>query len=1757
MLDPAIQPYYQRLTQNPDDAEALYVLWQWFGDRGQFQQLAQIAEQVAERRLDPTSAADLFFRAGQLWAVNLRRPDRAAPNYRKAYERDPNNIEAIVAARELYLAADNFKNAAMLYEKELAVTADEARRLELVRGLAEARGRLNDPAGQAAALEEVIRLQPDDFQAMHQLAEAYRARASGPGGGQEDQMRAATLYSTIAHSLGGEHLIPYSEAALDCWPGDEIAFTTLRDHHARMGTLADIATRQLAFLEANPTSEHIGRVRRDLATLYASYGQYDDAIAALAPLVEFDASASRELADLYGLAGRIEERVAIIASLPAAEDPAQRLHDLREMAAIFGQQNDRGRMIDALREILRAEPTDPEALSIVDEELRINGAYGELRQVLYAASRSSHATAETKRVWIRDIAIFSEQKMADVAGAIEAWRTILASSPSDSEAGEALERLFEQEARWDDLARWIEKRASRETNADERRRMYLRLADLQRDQRMDPSGEADALHAIWHDDPSDDEIASRLAAARKRAGDDVAASEVLRHRAEAATPELAIERYTELAEHLTAMDALDEALQAWQQIVSLDPGHAGAWEAIESLLERTSRHDMLLDTLIAHAEGPAAGSNPARLLARAAEIARLLGDVNAAISQAERALALEPNDEATAVLLGEALEAHGDEERLLQHLRDRVGRAPDGEAKIETLRRLGRALSRTDQKGAMQSWDELREVSQRVLAKDDVEALAALAGFAELSGDDERLASLLQEAANAAGDDVAQRREFLTRRADLLEHSLGRASEALEVLRTTAHEVEPSYAPVWALLAAAAQRHGQPSLVAEALEAQINLTSDDEQRARIAASLADLYETQLNDMQRCIHALELQYDADPTDYALVERLVRLCEAEQRWDEVLRYLTVLSEVEGDEEALSTLFLRMADVAEHRLGDAKKAFAILSDAAKNGDENALQAARSVADGNGLARDLVPLLDELSQGCTGAARAALCLELSNRTESGLKDLRRALDYALRAVIAAPTDDVMLDRFDSMATQLKGVEQTMQAYGAATAGRDSASDVASVAVRGARVLESIGAVSKAFELVLAAQGRAPAEDVLLDELERLAPAAGKGDELFIAFDRRRNGTKDEAAKFELLLRAAKAALVGLDDLQTASDYLRHALSQAISGKTLDPNKLTKIADAARGADRIKPAANMRSTLVELLAEQARERDEDDPKLAANLHRVAGDLCAIDLALPDHAWMLYSRSMMLWPADGHIADAMESYCEQFNRLPQLAELYIKVVDEAYEPETARAYQARRAKILADKLGQVDEAIEALRTLVEIAPKDREALHALQDLLHRHDRFQDLLMALERELELNGTDRAQVYRSIARVWDQSLKNVFEAKDAWKRVLKAVPGDQEATEALARLEKKRRVADDDGDDLEVDSAQVDAPSNGPAAGPPPLARSSSLPPPPRMGLGKVQTPSVAQVIASVAKDEPEEIDASDVMDGTSSKIVAPPPDHDDELDDDEFSSISTGDIQLPPPELEDGELAAESAQPSEAHSQSDESHAANVEPEPAGEFAADHPAEAQEQEDQRAMASEGADEEYHTNAIQSSDDVASRVDAERDEPGPSSAEQSPLDEDEYATTVAAAEGAPTESFNEAMDESGDLETTPAGSVDAMSVGTGEIEAAEPITGDFELQDHNAQVPISAEESAEHAFAELSASDGVSDDSAVFADEPTDVPAKSKAPPPPSMRPAPPQDLDDDEFSLDALAQRAVRAPSAPSMPPAPPGFKPPPLPPRKP
>jgi tetratricopeptide (TPR) repeat protein len=297
-----------------------------------------------------------------------------------------------------------------------------------------------------------------------------------------------------------------------------------------------------------------------------------------------------------------------------------------------------------------------------------------------------------------------------------------------------------------------------------------------------------------------------------------------------------------------------------------------------------------------------------------------------------------------------------------------------------------------------------------------------------------------------------------------------------------------------------------------------------------------------------------------------------------------------------------------------------------------------------------------------------------------------------------------------------------------------------------------------------------------------------------------------------------------------------------------------------------------------------ANEDAEDNPRVASLLLRRAADLFATRLSSGSQAFTLAGRAVSLWPAESSNAVRLEELAQPLGRSADVVALYQKVIDDAYDAATARTYQARRATLLAEVLGRVDEAVEALQQLVEIAPKDMDAHRMLQSVLRKHKRHKDLLLALERELEAGSPDALAVRKEIATVWEKGLRNAFEAKDAWKRVLKAAPDDADARAALERMEAKR--SSDDLDEGPLAAEPVDDISSREILAPPPGERGA---------------------------DAVESLDADALQDSSSREIAAPPPgdragEAVESLDADALRDASSREIVAPPP----GEFSASTA-----------------------------------------------------------------------------------------------------------------------------------------------------------------------------------------------------------------------------------------------------
>ena len=597
MVDPSVYPFYQRLQQNPDDAEALFLVWQWHGDRGEFQQLATLAEQVAARRTDPVSAADLYYRAGELWAKNLNRHDKAVGDYRRAYELDPNQAGAIDAARGIYIELGNFKLAVQLLERQLGAIGEPAQRLALLRELATVRAHTNEPSGQAAALEEVLKLVPGDFESMRELAGAYLARAETPDGGEADRMRASALLATIAHGLDNDQTVSFAESALDAWGGEEHAFAIVSE----------------AYVQAGESMRKIWRCGRSRFSPPTQTGQLAvdaDSQGACRALLQQQPIRRRDCRSCSTGSGGPRRHACVDRLVPSAQTRGADLVSAARIASRIDRPGDAAHRRPARdRRAVRAaaERSRRHACRVArDPHVRPGRRrrrwlswkttcaramqFAELRQVLLGRAPTARtSTADARKARLREAALLSDQRLKDADGARAAWELILRDHPSDPEALVAVDKLLQRAERWDQLARFLELRSEAVEDDKERCTLLERLADLHRDKRNDSAAEAEALGTLWALEPDDDRISTRLLDARRRLEAMYPASAKCCARAPNTPPaEQATERWAMLASHLEQANDRDGALDAWQRVYH--PGSRRTWprgRPSSAFLERT------------------------------------------------------------------------------------------------------------------------------------------------------------------------------------------------------------------------------------------------------------------------------------------------------------------------------------------------------------------------------------------------------------------------------------------------------------------------------------------------------------------------------------------------------------------------------------------------------------------------------------------------------------------------------------------------------------------------------------------------------------------------------------------------------------------------------------------------------------------------------------------------------------------------------------------------------------------------------------------------------------------------------------------------------------------------------------------------------------------------------------------------------------------------------------------------------------------
>jgi hypothetical protein len=163
------------------------------------------------------------------------------------------------------------------------------------------------------------------------------------------------------------------------------------------------------------------------------------------------------------------------------------------------------------------------------------------------------------------------------------------------------------------------------------------------------------------------------------------------------------------------------------------------------------------------------------------------------------------------------------------------------------------------------------------------------------------------------------------------------------------------------------------------------------------------------------------------------------------------------------------------------------------------------------------------------------------------------------------------------------------------------------------------------------------------------------------------------------------------------------------------------------------------------------------------------------------------------WLGDGlitHVDDeslqALVDLTEEAGTPKDAEAVLSRALEEVFDGPLVRKLLASRAALRRETLDDVRGAADDLKRLHDLSPTDNDVMEELSGLYTELEDYRGMVQLFEDQI-LRGRDketRVDLARKVALLWRDELDDPRETADAWRRVLRMKPGDDEATEGLA-------------------------------------------------------------------------------------------------------------------------------------------------------------------------------------------------------------------------------------------------------------------------------------------------------------------------------------------------------------------------------------
>ncbi len=1416
----AIEAWRARLDDDPGDAPALSALDRLYERTQSWRELVDVLR-ARERLVDDQAARrTLIIRIATTLADKLTDVTDAILAYRMVVEDFGADRASLASLATLYELADRWQDLAETLEADLALAEAPTDKLAILARLGEVRQkRLGDVAGAIEAYRQALVLDPSHagcraaLEALLENPDARRDAASilrplyEADGLHVQLLRVLDIEAEFADSIT-EKLATIAQAA-------QVAEGPLGD-----GALAlSYAARGLRGAVAEPElPQWLERVER-LASVTGRHGE----------LVELLRSVVGEILD-GDVQLEVTLRIAEIARTHLGDPALAKQHYARALEL----RGDDRRALLALQSLYEETGDHPALLDVVKRRADAAESDVERKQLLFKQAR------------------LSDEKLADARSAIAVYEQIL-DLGLDADAIAALERLYAQAERWEDLVSLDERQiAAPGVSAERKAALHHALGDVLERRMHEVDRAFDEYAAALAMDPKHAATVASLEALMAAHEHGARAAEMLEPvylarldwRRVMATLESRLEssqdpdERRQLLRRLAKMHEEQEenysaALETTAKLLAEDSTDESTWGELERLARVANAEARLAGIFAGELEKITADEpSTARLAKRTGELFEMHKDIDRALSFYRRAHAFDPEAKnGTFEAIDRLLREAGRPRDRVQLFRDALDYKHEAAERLEALHTIAliEEAELHDDAAAIETYRATLEVDD-----EDAHGLEALSRLYARTERWRDLADMTRRRAEqtALPEDEARFRMEL---AKLLLNQLGEPQAGIDELQIVVDLAPPAAAgpgrEAVAALETLLQAPEHKARIVDILRPiyeraddwrhlievngeRLALATEDGERILILRETAELWEKRGGDRAKAFDAMREAWTLDPEDGDAREQLDRLAGVTQRWDDLgSAYETAIAKTDGLTKR--ELLAALAQLHDKRRDDPRRALDAW-DRLFSLDETELQPleemdalATLLSDWTTLVRVLTRKAELLPDDET---RATTWRRVGEARRDMLDDLPGAIDAYERALELEATSAFTLDNLIALYEHRNDATRLVDLYRRRVelCGEDDEGLRFQLLVDAAGRFENdLSDRREAIESLVQALSVRPGDGDVLRRLDGLYTQERLWPELLENLKLQASAAGDDAARRALKKRIAALFAVELQDPQAALETYRDVLESGFDAESAAAiRSIGESNDELRGvaADALEPvlrAAGRHDELAAVL--ELRLRAQSEPADRARTLRAMAEVAETALGDADRAQSALLRALAEEPQDAALHADIERLAARSGESgwKRYADALQERAVAGFDAVAGSDLFVRLGKVSEEKLDDAGRAAKAYVSAAERMGDDPGVLGALDRLFARLGDTRALADVLERRIaaESQASVQADLLHRLASLQIDEFKEKSQGLATLRQALERVPDHASSRAALEKLLEDDALFDDAFDALE--------------------------------------------------------------------------------------------------------------------------------------------------------------------------------------------------------------------------------------------------------------------------------------------------------------------------------------------------------------------